>query len=60
MKNTELGKQEFALDEKTSMNIEEERLQEILSEKAVKFITIGRFSQEKGHFRLIRRKARQP
>ena len=49
----ELGKQEFALDEKTSMNIEEERLQEILSEKAVKFITIGRFSQEKGHFRLL-------
>lgn len=48
-----LAKEEFVLDEKTAMNVEEERLREILSEKATKFITIGRFSQEKGHFRLL-------
>lgn len=48
-----LGEREFAIDPKTYMNVEEERLMEILATDAVKFITIGRFSKEKGHYRLM-------
>lgn len=40
-------------DEETQMNVDEARLCEILESDAEKFITIGRFSPEKGHFRLI-------
>jgi len=49
----ELSKQELALDAATKMNVSMERLQEILAGDAVKFINIGRFSQEKGHARLM-------
>lgn len=40
-------------DEETLMNVEEARLRELLASSSRKFITIGRFSKEKGHFRLI-------
>lgn len=48
-----LGQREFAIDPKTYMNVEEERLMEVLATDATKFITIGRFSKEKGHYRLM-------
>lgn len=40
-------------DEETILNVEEERVRELLNSTDKKFITIGRFSHEKGHFRLI-------
>ncbi len=49
----ELSGQELALDDTTQINVSFERLQEILSGKATKFINIGRFSAEKGHARLL-------
>lgn len=48
-----LGEREFAIDPRTYMNVDEERLREVLSDGTKKFITIGRFSQEKGHYRLM-------
>lgn len=49
-----LAKEDFVIDaEKTMMNVTEETLREILASDAKKFITIGRFSAEKGHFRLM-------
>lgn len=48
-----LGEKELVLDEETTMNISEERLREILASDAQKLITIGRFSPEKGHKRLM-------
>ncbi len=49
-----LSKEQLVLDEeKTEMNVEEETLRRILKSDAKKFITIGRFSPEKGHLRLI-------
>ncbi|MGN0507544.1 MAG: CDP-glycerol glycerophosphotransferase family protein [Lachnospiraceae bacterium] len=49
----ERSREELLLDEQTTMNVSEETLREILSSGKKKFITIGRFSPEKGHFRLI-------
>ena len=50
-----LAKEELVLDaEKTQMNVSEEKLREVLNSDAKKFITIGRFSAEKGHFRLMK------
>lgn len=49
----DLSKQELALDPTTQINVSFERLQEILASKATKFINVGRFSQEKGHDRLL-------
>lgn len=49
----EKSKQEIIFDEKTTSNIELDELKKILDQKADKFINIGRFSVEKGHFRLI-------
>lgn len=49
----ELGAQEFVADEQTKISIPKERLQEILASDAQKLITIGRFSPEKGHMRLM-------
>lgn len=47
--------QEIEFDEDTQANITLEKLKEILEDKSKKkFITIGRFSPEKGHDRLIR------
>ena len=44
---------EFAIDEDTVLNIEEDKLFEILNSSAKKYVTVGRFSPEKGHTRLI-------
>ena len=49
-----LSKQEIKFDNDTSSNIEIKRLKEILNSNSKKFITIGRFSPEKGQLRLIR------
>ncbi len=48
-----LAEQDFSIDTSTILNVTEERLNQILHCSAKKFITIGRFSQEKGHSRLI-------
>ena len=48
-----LAEQDFSMDTSTILNVTEERLNQILHCSAKKFITIGRFSQEKGHSRLI-------
>ncbi len=48
-----LAEQDFSIDASTILNVTEERLNQILHCSAKKFITIGRFSQEKGHSRLI-------
>lgn len=43
------------LDAETKCTVTEERLKDILEDKSLlKFITIGRFSEEKGHAKLIR------
>lgn len=47
-----LGKR-FQIDASTSMNVEEQELRRILTSGAKLFITVGRFSAEKGHMRLI-------
>ncbi len=50
----EKAKQPLALDSDTKINIEPSDLSEILDDDTkVKFITIGRFSEEKGHKKLI-------
>lgn len=49
----ELVDEEFHIDRQTKMNMEEEELENLLSSDKKKFITIGRFSAEKGHIRLL-------
>lgn len=49
----ELGEQKLAFDSNTVMNVEEEKLLEALASDKKKFVSIGRFSVEKGHERLI-------
>lgn len=44
---------ELSFDEETKMNMEKDKLQELLATSGKKYITVGRFSKEKGHFRLI-------
>ena len=48
-----LAGKEFSIDESTILSVEEETLRNILNSSAKKFMTIGRFSSEKGHSRLI-------
>ena len=50
----ELKEEPFVVDELTELNVGEEQLEELLSSKKKKFVTIGRFSKEKGHLRLIK------
>ena len=50
----EKAEQELVFDEKTAMNVEEEKLREALASDKKKFISVGRFSKEKGHARLIK------
>ena len=48
------AEQEFTVDPETSITISEEELKKLLLDrKKKKFITIGRFSEEKGHRRLM-------
>ncbi|MCL2016786.1 MAG: CDP-glycerol glycerophosphotransferase family protein [Defluviitaleaceae bacterium] len=47
------AEEEFAFDEDTKCSFTLEEIQEILSSDSRVFITIGRFSNEKGHMRLI-------
>jgi CDP-glycerol glycerophosphotransferase len=49
----EKAQQELSFDENTLLNVEEAYLRKLLATSDKKFITIGRFSKEKGHFRLI-------
>ena len=48
------AKKKLALDANTAINITEKRLKAILRSNKHKFITIGRFSPEKGHIKLIK------
>lgn len=50
----ELGEAELVFDSNTVMNVEEEQLREALASNKKKFVSIGRFSVEKGHERLIK------
>lgn len=47
------SKLEIEFDENTESTVDLEELKQILNSKNKKFITIGRFSKEKGHERLI-------
>lgn len=47
------AREEIRFDKDTESNVSVERLKEILMKDGDKFITIGRFSKEKGHKRLI-------
>lgn len=49
----EKSNQAMTLDPDTSCNISSEDLTEVLNSTKTKFITIGRFSPEKGHFMLL-------
>lgn len=50
----EKAEQEFAVDAETKITMETEAFQKLLEDHSVKkFITIGRFSEEKGHKKLI-------
>lgn len=50
----ELAKKPLVYDKQTKADIAKEHLEKILKNKAIKkFITIGRFSKEKGHIRLL-------
>ncbi len=49
-----LGEKELQFDETTVLNTEEEKLLAALASDKKKFISIGRFSVEKGHERLIK------
>ncbi|SFJ62880.1 CDP-glycerol glycerophosphotransferase [Terrisporobacter glycolicus] len=44
---------ELLIDNNTIINTDLERMKTILNSNSKKFVTIGRFSQEKGHLRLI-------
>ena len=48
-----LAKEKFTLDENTQMSVSVEKLEQLLASNTKKFITIGRFSAEKGHLRLL-------
>lgn len=48
-----MAQEEIKFDDVTCSNIELSNLKLVLSSDAKKFITIGRFSQEKGHIRLL-------
>lgn len=48
-----LGEKELRFDEVTVFNTEEETLREALQSPKKKFVSVGRFSVEKGHKRLI-------
>ena len=48
-----LGAKEFQEDEKTRCNVEMEQVKAALASSGKKFVTVGRFSEEKGHERLI-------
>ncbi len=43
----------FSIDALTEMNVSEDQLKKLLKSNKKKFVTIGRFSKEKGHLRLI-------
>ena len=47
------SKETLLLDEKTELNVPEQKLRALLASNKKKFITIGRFHPEKGHARLI-------
>ena len=49
-----LGEKELQFDETTVLNVEEEKLLAALASPKKKFVSIGRFSVEKGHERLIK------
>lgn len=49
-----LGEQELQFDETTAFNVEQEKLLEALASDKKKFVSVGRFSVEKGHERLIK------
>ena len=49
-----LGEKELEFDETTVFNVEQEKLLEALNSDKKKFVSIGRFSVEKGHKRLIK------
>ena len=49
----EKAEMELLFDKKTRMNVTEEELREALASDKKKFISVGRFSREKGHARLI-------
>ena len=49
----ELAKEEVQFDKNTEATITLEELKKVLENKNKKFVTIGRFSKEKGHERLI-------
>ncbi len=48
-----MAQEELLLEERTKLNVSEEEFYRILNSENKKFITIGRFSPEKGHLRLI-------
>ena len=50
----ERAEEELVFDARTRMNVEEEELRAALASDKKKFISVGRFSKEKGHARLIR------
>ena len=49
----ERGFEEVCYSDTTASNVSEEKLKEILSSKSIKFVTIGRYSPEKGHPMLL-------
>lgn len=49
-----LAEREFSFDEQTVCNVSIGRVKELLSSEKKKLVTIGRFSLEKGHERLIK------
>lgn len=49
----EKAAEELVFDKGTKMNVTQDELLKLLDSPLKKFITIGRFSKEKGHFRLI-------
>lgn len=53
-----MGAETIAFDAETKSTIRLERLQEILASDGEKIISIGRFSPEKGHMRLMRQFAK--
>ena len=49
----DMSNENILLDDDTVINTDFEALESILNSNSKKFVTIGRFSQEKGHLRLI-------
>lgn len=47
------SKEKLSFDENTLSNMDLENLKEVLDSDSLKFVTIGRFSHEKGHIRLL-------